>query len=65
LRAQARGVPRRATREFVLLYERDVVPSELRQVVENAAAGDTAADYDDFRFTSHFSETSSDSVKGS
>jgi hypothetical protein len=56
LRAQARCVPRRAAREFACLDEGDVVPTELRQVVEDAAAGDAAADDDDFRFTSHFGD---------
>ena len=41
---EAGCVPGRATREFVLLDEHDVGPSEFRQVVEDAAARGTAAD---------------------
>src|SRR5207302_924452 len=44
LRAEARRMPRGATRQLRLLEEDDVVPAEFRQVIREAAAGDSASD---------------------
>jgi hypothetical protein len=49
LRAEACRVPGRAARELVLLDERDLVPPEPRQVIEDAAARYSSADDDGFR----------------
>ena len=44
LRAEARRMPRGAARQLRLLEEDDVVPAEFRQVIREAAAGDSASD---------------------
>jgi hypothetical protein len=51
--AQARRVPGRAAREFVLLDEHHVAPAQLRQVIEQAAPRHASADDDDSRFIAH------------
>jgi hypothetical protein len=53
--AETRRVPGGAAGELVLLEEQDVAPSELRQVIEEAAARHASADDDDPRFAPHCS----------
>ena len=53
LRAEAGRMPRRAARQLVLLEQQRVRPAEPRQVVEQRAAGDTAADHGQPCFREH------------
>ncbi len=53
LGAEPRGMPSRAAGQFVFLDQDGIAESELRQVVEQAAPGNAAADDDGFRFALH------------
>ena len=53
LRAEPGRVPGRAARQLGLLEQHDVVPAELREVVREAAARDSASDDCDPRVLSH------------
>ena len=53
LGAKPRRVPSRAAGKLVFLDEDDIAQAELGQVIQQAAAGNAAADDNDFRFALH------------